>query len=77
MDWEEHVLIDPRYFRPTEVEYLHGDPTKAMQKLGWRPKVGIDELVRRMVDHDLELAKQERTLINAGHLVAPRGSANH
>jgi GDPmannose 4,6-dehydratase len=77
MDWEEHVLIDPRYFRPTEVEYLHGDPTKAMQKLGWRPKVGINELVRRMVDNDLELAKQERTLIDAGHLVAPRGSANH
>lgn len=77
MDWEEHVLIDPRYFRPTEVEYLHGDPTKAMQKLGWKPKVGIDELVRRMVDNDLELAKQERTLIDAGHLVAPRGSANH
>jgi GDPmannose 4,6-dehydratase len=76
MNWEDHVIIDPRYFRPTEVEFLHGDPTKAMRELGWKPKVGIDELVARMVDNDLELAKQERTLIDAGHLVAPRGSAN-
>lgn len=77
MDWNDHVLIDPRYFRPTEVEYLHGDPKKAMETLGWKPKVGIDELVARMVDSDLEIAKQERTLVDAGHLVAPRGSANN
>lgn len=77
MDWEEHVLIDPRYFRPTEVEFLHGDPTKAKKELGWEPKVSFTELVNRMVDHDLELAKQERTLLDAGHLVAPRGSANN
>lgn len=77
LDWEEHVVIDPRYFRPTEVEYLHGDPTKAKAKLGWTPKVTIDQLVQRMVDNDLELASQEKTLIDAGHMVAPRGSANN
>ncbi|MGV3618903.1 MAG: GDP-mannose 4,6-dehydratase [Fimbriimonas sp.] len=75
LDWERHVLIDSRFFRPTEVKELQGDPTKAFEKLGWRPKVGIDGLVARMVDNDLELARQERTLIEAGHLVAPRGSA--
>jgi GDPmannose 4,6-dehydratase len=45
-------------------------------KLGWRPKVTIDQLVARMVAHDLELARQERTLTDAGHAVAPRGVAN-
>ena len=76
LDWEEFVEIDPRYFRPTEVEYLWGDPTKAKKQLNWEPKVGIDELVRRMVDHDLELASQEKTLKDAGHAVALRGVAS-
>jgi len=76
MDWEEHVLIDPRYFRPTEVEYLHGDPTKARRLLGWEPKVNFSQLVERMVHNDLELAKQERTLVDAGHIVSVRGMAN-
>lgn len=75
LDWRKHVEIDPRYFRPTEVEYLKGDASKARAKLGWRPEVGIDELVRRMVEHDLELARQEKTLRDAGHAVAPRGIA--
>lgn len=73
--WQEFVAIDPRYFRPTEVEYLLGDPAKARIRLGWQPEVGLDELVRRMVEHDLELARQERTLRDAGHEVAPRGIA--
>jgi GDPmannose 4,6-dehydratase len=72
LDWERHVEIDPRYFRPTEVEVLQGDATKAREKLGWEPRVGIDELVRRMVEHDLELARQERTLTDAGHVFLPR-----
>jgi GDPmannose 4,6-dehydratase len=77
MDWEEHVLIDPRYFRPTEVEYLHGDPTKAKTVLGWSPKVSFAELVQRMVASDLRLAEQERILVDAGHLLSVRGSANN
>ena len=75
MDYEEYVEIDPRYFRPTEVEELQGDPTKARALLGWEPRVNIDELVRRMVDYDYELALQERTLKEAGHLFTPRGVA--
>jgi GDPmannose 4,6-dehydratase len=75
LDWERHVEIDSRYFRPTEVEALQGDATKARRELGWKPRVGFDELVRRMVHHDLDLALQERTLSEAGHVLAPRGVA--
>ena len=76
LDWEDHVEIDPRYFRPTEVELLLGDAAKARETLGWEPRVGIDELVRRMVESDLELACQERTLTQAGHAFTPRGVAS-
>jgi len=55
MDWHKYVEIDPRYFRPTEVDYLLCDPTKAKTKLGWEPKIKFHELVRIMVDADLEL----------------------
>ena len=58
MDWNEFVLIDPRYFRPTEVDYLMADPALARQKLQWEPKVRFHELVRIMVDADLELSGQ-------------------
>ena len=75
LDPERHIEIDPRYFRPTEVEVLQGDARKARKKLGWQPRVGIEELVERMVKHDLELAAQERTLTDAGHIFAPRGMA--
>lgn len=75
LDWERYVRIDPRYFRPTEVDNLQGDPSKAMQKLGWTPKVSFSELVAMMVDHDLELARQERTLKDAGHSLPLRGNA--
>lgn len=75
LGWEEHVEIDPRYFRPTEVEVLQGDATRARERLDWEPRVEIDELVRRMVDFDLELARQEKTLTEAGHLFRPRGIA--
>ena len=73
LDWRKHVEIDPRYFRPTEVDFLQGDATKARERLGWRPRVSFEELVRMMVDHDLELARQEKTLRDAGHNVALRG----
>jgi GDPmannose 4,6-dehydratase len=54
MDWNEYVRIDPRYFRPTEVDYLLSDPSKAKQQLNWQPKICFKELVRIMVDADLE-----------------------
>lgn len=60
MDWNEYVEIDPRYFRPAEVDLLLGDAGKARRELGWEPKVTFPELVRIMVDHDLELARQEQ-----------------
>jgi GDPmannose 4,6-dehydratase len=69
LDWEEYVEIDPRYFRPTEVDYLLGDPTKAREALGWEATVDLEELVSRMVAHDMELAAQEKTLTDAGHRV--------
>ena len=56
------VRIDPRYFRPTEVETLLGDPTKAREKLGWTPKIPLEDLVSEMVKNDLLLANNERKL---------------
>jgi GDPmannose 4,6-dehydratase len=76
LEWETHVEIDPRYNRPTEVDFLCGDSTKARQVLNWAPRVGFAELIRMMVESDLELARQERTLRDAGHVVAVRGSAS-
>ncbi len=76
LDWKEFVEIDPRYMRPTEVDYLLGDPSKARRVMGFQPKVSFNELVKMMVEHDLELAKQEATLINAGHSIALRGVAH-
>jgi len=55
MNYEDYVEIDPRYFRPTEVDYLLSDPSKAEKQLGWKPQVKFHELVRIMVDADLEL----------------------
>lgn len=75
IDWTKHVDIDPRYYRPTEVDFLMGDSSKARRVLGWRPRVSFEELVRLMVQHDLELARQERTLTGAGHRVVVRGVA--
>jgi len=54
LNWKKYVEIDPRYFRPTEVDLLLGDSAKARQKLGWRPRVSFPELVRMMVDADLQ-----------------------
>jgi GDPmannose 4,6-dehydratase len=53
LDWQPHVEIDPRYFRPSEVDELQGDASKAKEKLGWEPTVGFQELVRIMVDADV------------------------
>ena len=62
LDYNEHVEIDPWYYRPSEVDLLLGDSTKARKQLGWEPKVGFKELVRLMVDHDLVLARGEKQL---------------
>ncbi|MBU6302732.1 MAG: GDP-mannose 4,6-dehydratase [Verrucomicrobia bacterium] len=59
LDWEQYVKYDQRYERPAEVELLIGDPSKAKHKLGWEPRVKFKELVRIMVDADLELASRE------------------
>lgn len=62
LDYKKHVEIDPRYFRPTEVDALHGDSTKARTALGWEPKMSFSELVRLMVREDLKLARDEQKL---------------
>lgn len=63
------VKIDPRYFRPTEVETLLGDPTKAKEKLGWVPEITVRDMCKEMVAHDLEKAKQHALLKMHGHQV--------
>ncbi|HEY0405399.1 MAG TPA: GDP-mannose 4,6-dehydratase [Pyrinomonadaceae bacterium] len=65
IEWQQHVDIDPRYYRPTEVDLLLGDASKAREKLGWEPKVSFRELVRLMVEHDLELARAEQAALAA------------
>ena len=67
LDWRMHVELDARYRRPTEVSHLCGDARKARQRLGWSPRVDFRGLIRMMVEHDLELAQQERTLREAGY----------
>jgi GDPmannose 4,6-dehydratase len=67
LDYRDFIEIDPRYFRPAEVEQLLGDATKARTVLGWKPRTTVEELARMMVEHDLELAQRECTLRNAGH----------
>ncbi len=59
LDWQQFVETDPYYFRPTEVDNLRGDSSKARTILNWRPKVGFEDLVKLMVEHDLELAERE------------------
>ncbi len=67
LDFQKHVAFDARYLRPAEVDLLLGDPAKARKQLGWEPKTTFDELVAMMVEHDLELARREKTLRDAGH----------
>src|SRR5690606_34229115 len=57
LDWRKYVETDSRYYRPTEVDFLLGDPSKAKELLGWEPKVLLPELVKIMVAHDRELAR--------------------
>jgi GDPmannose 4,6-dehydratase len=64
LDWRDHVVLDPKYLRPAEVDLLLGDPSKARSVLGWKPRVSFKELVRLMVDADME---------SEGRPVRPRG----
>src|SRR6266851_6208769 len=59
MDWRKYVEVDPRYFRPVEVDYLLADPAKARDRLGWTPSVPFDELVRLMVEADVAEIEQK------------------
>ena len=65
LDWQKYVECDKRYLRPTEVDQLLGDASKAKRELGWEPKVKFRELVDMMVDADLELARKEKALKDA------------
>ncbi len=69
LDWSDYVEIDSRYLRPAEVDVLLGDATKARKILGWKPKVDFDNLVAMMIEADWELARQEKTLRDAGHQI--------
>jgi GDPmannose 4,6-dehydratase len=64
------VKVDPRYFRPAEVETLLGDPTKAKEKLGWVPEITVEEMCAEMVQHDLDKAKQHAILKEHGYSVS-------
>lgn len=59
-DWEKYVEIDPKYYRPSEVDHLVADITKAKEKLGWEPKTSFEELVRIMVEHDIQEALKNK-----------------
>lgn len=61
------VAVDPRYFRPAEVETLLGDPSKAREKLGWQPRIGFEELVSEMVEKDLEQARRDALIEEHGY----------
>ena len=67
LDYQDYVEVDPHYYRPAEVDLLLGDSQKARRELGWQPKVEFQGLVEMMVEADLEQARRERTLIDAGH----------
>jgi len=69
LDYRDFVEIDERYFRPAEVDLLLGDASKAREKLGWQTTVDIKQLAEMMVEHDMELAQQEKTLRDAGHIL--------
>jgi len=69
---QEVVAVDPNYFRPTEVDLLIGDATKAREKLGWQPKYTLQEMIKEMVEYDLELFRKHKTLLEAGFHSLPQ-----
>jgi GDPmannose 4,6-dehydratase len=70
LDWKEFVQHDDRYTRPSEVDLLLGDASKARRELGWEPKVSFKELARMMVEADLRVARQELAVQQAGGILA-------
>ncbi len=66
---EEIIKIDPRYFRPSEVNSLLGDASKAKKKLGWSPSISINELCKEMIDEDLQVAKRDKLLLKSGYSI--------
>jgi len=66
LDWQKYVEIDPRYFRPTEVDVLQGDASKAKKVLKWEPRVTFEELARMMVDADMKIARNEKIIKEQG-----------
>ena len=70
LDWEDYVLTSEKYMRPNEVEYLLGDATKAKEKLNWQPKVNFEELIKIMVEHDINEAKKDLALLK-DNLISP------
>ena len=70
LDWEDYVVTDEKYFRPNEVGFLLGDSSKAQTNLGWELKTSFDQLVNMMVESDLELAKQDKVLLE-NNLISP------
>ncbi|MCK9274565.1 MAG: GDP-mannose 4,6-dehydratase [Syntrophales bacterium] len=75
LDFDEYVKIDPRYFRPTEVDVLLGDSSKARRALGWTPKTSFHALIDMMIDFDLDQAKKEKTLVDAGYPATGNGNS--
>jgi len=65
LDWRDHVRVDPHSYRPTEVDLLVGDASKAKKGLGWTPQVRFKELVRLMMDSDLSKASREAQFVHA------------
>jgi GDPmannose 4,6-dehydratase len=61
LDWEKYVVVDPTFYRPAEVDFLLGNPSKAKSQLKWEPEVSFSKLVERMVNHDLEEARLSRS----------------
>ena len=76
LDYHDYVEVDPRFFRPAEVDYLLGDAEETRRALNWTPRTSFDQLVQEMVESDHSLAKQERLLIDAGYINALKGTGN-
>ncbi len=72
LDYKKYVDVDRKYFRPSEVDVLLGDASKARKALGWTPKVGFEQLIDMMIEEDMEIARKEKTLVDAGHTVLSR-----
>ena len=70
LNWEDHVTSSEKYYRPNEVNYLLGDPSKAKKELNWNPEVSFEELVKMMIDSDVILAKREQVLLKE-NLIKP------